>query len=238
MILASRCHCRHTLPCRPLSLIVIAMLIMLPHAHVCSTPMVRPTDPEVYHPNHDVYLNDPGKESNLMDCSGFTTGGCSGKRVGIPFIVTLLVSLPSGCHAVNSMEVLAVASTLAHLTDGPTAILQWLLYKKAPSVAATLESYRWEPFHKRVPRSNEEGKATEQDTDEFGYELPQFEFTPPAQWIVVAWLCASLLLLYNLMCWCCRSRPGTAQRVPIAYNVKLFTSGFWSRARNSNPNRS
>ena len=122
------------------------MLIMLPHVHACSTLMIRPTDPEVYHPNHDVYLNDPGKDSNMRDCFGFTTGGCSGKRVSIPLIVTLLVSLPSGCHAVNSMEVLAVASTLAHLTDGPTAILQWLLYKKAPSVAATLESYRWEPL--------------------------------------------------------------------------------------------
>ena len=124
------------------------------------------------------------------------------------------------------MEVLAVASTLAHVTDGPTAILQWLLYKKAPSVVTTLESYRWEPSKQREPVPNEEGKATEQESEEFEYELPQFEFTPPAQWIVVAWLCVSILFLYYLTCWCCRSRPVTAQSVTMAYNVNFFTAGF------------
>ena len=100
----------------------------------------------------------------------------------------------------------ASGGTILSLSDGPTALLQWLLFKKSPAIVATLESYRWQPSD---PASDSQVRDENSDGGDQGleaYSLPDLPFvwTPPSTGVVAAWACLVGIVLCYLVSSCCR----------------------------------
>ena len=95
----------------------------------------------VLHQFSSVGLSSVGR--GLPTLCDFTTGGCSGKRLPLVFIV-VFVSLPPSVTAWDPMTSIAMWGTQWFmLCDGPVALLQWLLRDRFPMLYIALERYRW-----------------------------------------------------------------------------------------------
>ena len=164
-----------------LSALLYATVLITLFSHACATFEVCPDDDDRIIAGSNLIPCPTQDIEESGDFIGFTTGGCSGKATSVWVFMTLLFSLPGGCLAVNPWPTLAVlGSTIVQVTDGPNAFVQWLLYRKAPSVVSALESYRWRPSTPHAdPPTASDTELSEQDVDPL--DLPSFELTPPAE---------------------------------------------------------
>ena len=233
-------HCRQTCPLSfsrlTMSMLCLTMLFMNCECAASMPPL------EMSHPSSDLTLSDTSEVS--WKFSHFTTGGCSGKRVS-SVLYLLLVSLPTTCHAFNSNSAIAAMSSLgflAHVSDGPVAFVQWLACKKAPALALTLESYRWQSSSSvfQDDSVHQDGPDHDQESSESGdqeFKIPiEFSVAPPSEWVMTVWVILLTVLCYHLVVTFCRCARTQGIQIPAtAYNVNYFTSGFWNRNPNPNP---
>ena len=102
------------------------------------------------------------------------------------------------------LAVAASGGTLLSLSDGPTALLQWLLFKKSPAVVATLESYRWQPSEVASASQvrDEDSDGIDQGADDYSMPDLPFVWTPPSTGVVAAWAWLAGVFLCYLVSRC------------------------------------